>query len=235
MLPATSRRLAPVQGGRGTDAWRRESGERGGGRRSYETRWKRVFDATVAAGLLLLTLPLIGVLALLVATDGGRPVFAHPRVGRDGRLFPCVKLRTMVVDADARLARLLAEDPAAAEEWARDRKLRRDPRVTWIGRVLRCTSLDELPQLWNVLRGDMSLVGPRPVTPEEIVLYGPSARSYVRVRPGLTGPWQVSGRNEVSFAERVELDRAYADRPSFAGDVSILLRTVPAVLRVTGC
>jgi lipopolysaccharide/colanic/teichoic acid biosynthesis glycosyltransferase len=199
-------------------------------------RWgKRLCDILGASLLLVAALPLMLVLMALVALDGGNPIFAHPRVGLGGRSFRCLKIRTMVLDSEERLRRLLAEDPAAAEEWARDFKLRNDPRITRIGRFLRKSSLDELPQLWNVLRGDMSLVGPRPVTEAEMPLYGRHADAYRSVRPGLTGIWQVSGRNDLSFAERVELDRIYAARPSFVRDAQILFMTVPAVLHVTGC
>jgi lipopolysaccharide/colanic/teichoic acid biosynthesis glycosyltransferase len=141
----------------------------------------------------------------------------------------------MVLDADKRLAKLLAEDPAAAEEWAVRRKLPADPRITGIGRFLRATSLDELPQLLNVLRGDMSLVGPRPVVREELELnYGPAAAVYCATRPGITGLWQVSGRSDTTYAERITLDTRYVREWSLGLDLLILLRTVPAVLKRRG-
>ncbi len=196
---------------------------------------KRTFDVVVSVNLLLIALPLILLCAAIVATDGGRPFFRQGRIGRNGRVFWCFKIRTMVVNAEALLASLLVIDAAAALEWATGHKLRRDPRTTQLGRLLRRSSLDELPQLWNVLRGDMSLVGPRPVTRDELVLYGPALDAYYNLRPGLTGLWQVSGRNNVTFAERVECDRAYGDCLSLWTDLRILLRTVPAVLRGTGC
>ena len=171
---------------------------------------------------------------MIVALDGANPFFGHRRVGRDGRVFRCWKLRSMVPDAEARLARHLAENPAAAREWAAARKLSQDPRVTRVGRVLRRTSLDELPQVWNVLLGEMSLVGPRPVTTEELMRYGPARWAYLGVRPGITGLWQVRGRNRLSYAERVRLDAEYARDASLALDLGLLLRTVPAVLRLTG-
>ena len=200
----------------------------------YAGGGKRVFDLVVVVLLLPLALPLIAALLVISALDGGHPFFSHRRVGKDGRIFNCYKLRTMVPDAEERLKRILRDDPAAAAEWAADFKLRDDPRITAIGRLLRKTSLDELPQLWNVLRGDMSLVGPRPVTEAEIPLYGHDAEAYYSVRPGLTGIWQVSGRNALSFAERVELDRKYATGLSLFKDLKILFMTVPAVLQVTG-
>lgn len=199
------------------------------------SRWgKRLFDVTVVVLVLPFILPLMAILFGLIAFDGGKPIFKHQRVGRDGRIFGCLKFRTMVHDAEARLNKLLSEDPAAAEEWAASFKLRDDPRITRFGRAIRKSSLDELPQLWNVLRGDMSLIGPRPVTEAEIPLYGLHAEAYHSVRPGLTGIWQVSGRNSLSFDERVELDRRYVERLSFLQDLRILLLTVPAVLHVTG-
>ena len=147
--------------------------------------------------LLLFLAPLLALVALRIRlADGGGVIFAHTRVGRHGRLFPCYKFRTMVANSAEVLAELLARDPAARAEWARDRKLRRDPRITPIGRFLRKTSLDELPQLFNVVRGEMSLVGPRPVVPDELELYGEARIYYLQVRPGLTGLWQISGRND---------------------------------------
>ncbi len=203
--------------------------------KAFYPQWgKRIVDIVVVALILPFALPLMAVLLAVVALDGGKPVFSHPRVGKDGRIFRCFKFRTMVLDAEDRLQSILSKDPAAAREWAADFKLRNDPRVTRLGRILRKTSLDELPQLWNVMRGDMSLVGPRPVTEAEIPLYGRDADAYYSVRPGVTGIWQVSGRNATSFAERVELDRSYATHLSLLEDMRILVLTVPTVLRVTG-
>lgn len=203
--------------------------------RGYALWGKRLFDIIGTLLLLPTALPFTVILLALVALDGGKPIFSHTRVGRNGRLFHCYKIRTMVIDGEARLKKILAEDPAAAEEWAKDFKLRKDPRVTALGRFIRATSFDELPQLWNVLRGDMSFVGPRPVTEAEIPLYGCHADAYRSVRPGMTGIWQVSGRNGLTFAERVELDRSYVAKLSFLEDLRILFMTIPAVLRVTGC
>ena len=206
MLPTTFKRQAAVWGARlEEDQQVGRWGASGNG--VYGARWKRGFDLVAALGLLILFLPLITVLMVLAMADGGSPIFAHARVGLGGRTFRCFKIRTMVVDAEARLARVLAEDPAAAAEWAYGFKLRRDPRITALGRVLRRTSLDELPQLWNVVRGDMSLVGPRPVTVDEYRFYGPAADCYARMRPGLTGLWQILGaqRGELRRACRVRL------------------------------
>jgi undecaprenyl-phosphate galactose phosphotransferase len=191
---------------------------------------KRAFDLAAAAALLAFTAPLLLLVALRVKlADGGAVVFAHTRVGRHGRPFRCYKFRTMVPNSAAVLAELLARDPAARAEWARDRKLKRDPRVTALGRFLRQTSLDELPQLVNVLKGEMSLVGPRPVVPDELELYGEAKVYYLQVRPGLTGLWQVSGRNDLDYARRVALDAWYVRNWTLWYDVLILCRTLLVV------
>ncbi|MCO6417848.1 sugar transferase [Siccirubricoccus sp. KC 17139] len=196
---------------------------------------KRSMDVAGAATLLLLALPLFAVVALVVRADGGPAFYAHERVGRGGRRFGCLKFRSMVVDSAERLARLLETDPAARAEWEATRKLKKDPRVTWIGRLLRASSLDELPQLINVLRGEMSLVGPRPVIQAELnAHYGAAAEHYLSVRPGITGLWQISGRNDTTYAERVALDVRYAVNPSLLADVKILLRTPMAVIARRG-
>jgi lipopolysaccharide/colanic/teichoic acid biosynthesis glycosyltransferase len=196
---------------------------------------KRALDILGAGALLLLCSPVFLVLALLVKRDGGPAFYAHQRVGRGGRSFGCLKFRSMVVDSDRRLAMLLERDPVARIEWDATRKLKNDPRVTWVGRFLRATSLDELPQLINVLKGDMSLVGPRPVIAAELAAYyGQAAKHYLSVRPGITGPWQISGRNDVSYAQRVALDVQYATQPSLWTDIKILLRTPVAVLARRG-
>jgi lipopolysaccharide/colanic/teichoic acid biosynthesis glycosyltransferase len=192
-------------------------------------------DILGAGALLLLALPAFLVIAALVKLDGGKVFYAHERVGRGGRLFGCLKFRSMVVDSDQRLAVLLARDPAARAEWDATRKLKNDPRVTAIGRFLRASSLDELPQILNVLRGEMSLVGPRPVQASELAaFYGAAAQHYMMVRPGITGPWQISGRSDTSYAQRVALDVAYVTKPSLWTDVKILLRTPVAVLARRG-
>jgi exopolysaccharide production protein ExoY len=205
------------------------------GRDGVHEAAKRVLDIAGAAALLLLCLPAFLVIAALVRLDGGPAFYAHERVGRGGRLFGCLKFRSMVADADRRLAALLERDPQARAEWEATRKLKSDPRITALGRFLRASSLDELPQILNVLAGHMSLVGPRPVQAAELaVFYGPAAEHYMAVRPGITGPWQVSGRNDTSYAQRVALDVAYARRPSLLGDLKILLRTPMAVLARRG-
>ena len=196
---------------------------------------KRALDIFGAGVGLVLLAPFFLIVALLVRADGGPAFFAHQRVGRGGKLFGCLKFRSMVVDSQTRLEALLASDPAARAEWEATRKLKNDPRITPIGRFLRSTSLDELPQLINVLRGDMSLVGPRPVLEAEIDrYYGASAAHYMAVRPGITGLWQVSGRSETSYESRVALDVTYVSRPSLLADLSILLRTPIAVLSRRG-
>lgn len=156
--------------------------------------------------------------------------FRHQRVGRDGHLFDCLKFRTMVANAESVLQQLLASDTKRRAEWERDHKLKSDPRVTRLGRFLRSTSLDELPQLWNVLKGDMSLVGPRPVTRQELLRYGRNAVVYMLVRPGLTGLWQVSGRNFVEYRRRVAMDVCYVKRQSLVLDLWILARTIFVVI-----
>jgi len=192
---------------------------------------KRALDLSLATLLVLAFAPLAAIVAALIRLSGPGPVvFCHSRIGRAGRPFPCLKFRTMHIDADARLGALLASDPALAREWTEHQKLRVDPRVTSIGRILRATSLDELPQLINVLLGDMSLVGPRPVTPSELQRYGAAAALYIQVRPGLTGAWQVSGRNLVSYDTRVCLDREYIANWRLATDLRILARTPGVVL-----
>jgi exopolysaccharide production protein ExoY len=197
---------------------------------------KRAIDILGAGAILLLILPLMALIILAIRRDGGPALFSHPRIGLGGRSFGCLKFRSMVTDADARLAKLLAEDPAAAAEWAVRRKLARDPRITRIGAFLRSTSLDELPQLLNVLRGEMSLVGPRPVVQQELDQhYSPAAtEAYCAMRPGITGLWQVSGRSDTTYAERVALDTRYARDWSLGLDLRILLRTIPAVLQRRG-
>jgi exopolysaccharide production protein ExoY len=187
------------------------------------------------AGIVVLS-PLFIMLALLVKfSDGGGQVFyGHARIGRNGRVFRCLKFRTMVENGDDVLAAHLARNPQDREEWAATRKLQDDPRVTRVGAVLRKLSLDELPQIFNILRGEMSFVGPRPVVRDELLLYGTAANYYLKSRPGLTGLWQVSGRNDVSYGTRVAFDRHYVENWSFIFDLKILIWTVPAVLSSRG-
>ena len=191
----------------------------------------RLLDVMIALAVLVFTAPLLVALAVTIkAQDGGPALFAHARIGRGGRTFRCFKFRSMVTDAEVRLKALLETDPRARREWDADHKLRRDPRLTPIGDFLRKSSLDELPQLFNVLRGEMSIVGPRPIVQAEVVRYGPAFRHYCSLRPGITGLWQVSGRNDVSYRRRVALDRLYAGSKNLKTDLKILVLTVPAVL-----
>ena len=197
--------------------------------------WKRGLDlagATVLAALF--ALPLLAICVALRLGSGGPLFFAHERIGRNGRTFRLWKLRTMVPDAERILECTLAADPDLREEWLRDHKLQDDPRVTPFGRFLRRTSLDELPQLWNVLRGDMSLVGPRPIVVDEIERYGETFALYARVRPGITGLWQVSGRNATSYDRRVALDHHYVSHWSPWLDLYVLASTPVVVLRRSG-
>lgn len=204
------------------------------GRMPLEQAAKVIFDVVIAFLLLVLLAPLMGLIAWAVRLDGGPALFAHRRLGRFGTTFDCLKFRTMVPDADAVLSETLARDARAAAEWAATHKLRDDPRVTRLGRLLRRTSLDELPQLVNVLRLEMSLVGPRPIVAAEISRYGTDFAYYCAVRPGLTGLWQVSGRNNTPYAEKVQLDARYVRSWTLWRDVLIMLRTVPAVVARRG-
>ena len=198
--------------------------------RGYRTR-QRTLDLILAVPLLVLLAPVFGLLALAVwINDGGPAFYGQMRIGHHGRSFRCWKFRTMVTDSDAVLAKVLEHSAEARAEWARDHKLKADPRITWAGRFLRSSSLDELPQLWNVLRGEMSLVGPRPIVVAEVGRYGARFHDYCACRPGITGLWQVSGRNDTSYRRRVALDAVYARRASLRLDMAILARTVPAVL-----
>ncbi len=195
---------------------------------------KAAFDQVAAIVLLALLAPLLLILAMLVRADGGPAFYRHRRIGAGGRVFDCLKFRSMVVDAEGALNRLLASDPAAAAEWAATQKLRNDPRITRIGRFLRASSLDELPQLFNVLRGEMSLVGPRPIVRDEVARYGCDIEHYYAAKPGLTGLWQVSGRSDMSYDRRVQLDVWYVRNWSLWHDIAILFKTVPAVFLQRG-
>jgi lipopolysaccharide/colanic/teichoic acid biosynthesis glycosyltransferase len=190
----------------------------------------------LAAGVILLALaPLLVILALLIWRCDGAPVlFGHYRVGLNGRLFRCLKFRSMYLDSQHMLADLLQRDSAARARWQRDHKLADDPRITPVGRVLRRTSLDELPQLLNVLRGEMLLVGPRPITVAELTRYGRVRWHYLSVPPGMTGLWQVTGRNNTTYDERVALDHQYVEHRSWHLDLSILIRTIKVVLTRDG-
>ena len=195
---------------------------------------KRVFDTVTAILLLVFLSPVLLLIALLVRRDGGPALFAHPRVGKRRKIFKCYKFRTMVVDAEQRLEQLLQQSPDLRQQWEEERKLRDDPRVSPLGRFLRRSSLDELPQLLNVIRGEMSLVGPRPVVSAELPRYGDDVGYYLMVRPGMTGLWQVSGRNDVDYDARVYLDSWYVKNWSLWTDMVILLKTVRVVLARSG-
>jgi Undecaprenyl-phosphate galactose phosphotransferase WbaP len=197
-------------------------------------RIKRTCEIALAVAMLIALLPLFVIFALIIRLDGGPTFYGQVRVGRGGRPFRCLKFRSMVHHADRVLADLLERDPAAAEEWTRDFKLKNDPRITKLGRFLRSSSLDELPQLLNVLRGDMSFVGPRPIVEAEIERYREEIDLYYLVRPGITGLWQISGRSDVTYEERVAFDARYVLNWSIRFDLVIMLRTLPAVLRKSG-
>lgn len=195
----------------------------------------RVLNATIAGLIIVFIAPLLLVLALLVrAQDGGPALFRQARIGREGRVFYCLKFRSMAVDAEERLQRLLATDAEARAEWSAQHKLKVDPRITSLGDFLRKSSLDELPQLFNVLVGDMELVGPRPVVQAEAARYGRRFRDYCAVRPGITGLWQVSGRSNTTYRRRVAMDVIYSRTKSPALDLRILFATIPAVLMRKG-
>ena len=196
---------------------------------------KTVFDRTAALAGLILLLPMFLMVAALVwLSDPGPVLYGHVRIGKGGRSFRCLKFRSMVLDGDKVLSAHLAANPEAAQEWEAVRKLKSDPRVTPLGRVLRKTSLDELPQLINVLKGEMSLVGPRPIVADEARHYGAAIRDYMAVRPGLTGLWQIGGRSDTSYAERVRLDQTYVQRRNLGLDLWVLMRTVVVVLKGRG-
>lgn len=196
---------------------------------------KRALDIILAGVALILLMPLMVMIALLVRFSSPGPiVYSHKRIGLGGRTFQCLKFRTMVRNGDEVLRHHLALSETARQEWEATRKLKSDPRVTSIGEVLRRTSADELPQLFNILRGDMSVVGPRPVVEDELRHYGEHVDHYCSARPGLTGLWQVSGRNDVTYEARVNFDRAYCESWSFGRDLLLIAKTVPAVLSRRG-
>ena len=203
--------------------------------RPYNRVFKRIFDLTLTiGGGLIILIPLL-LIALAVAIDNrGHVIFAHRRVGAGGKKFSCYKFQTMVPDAEDKLKKYLAENPEARREWEETFKLTNDPRVTWLGSWLRRTSLDELPQLWNVIRGDMSLVGPRPIVQAEVARYGKNIREYYMVLPGITGMWQVSGRSDTTYPERVAMDTWYVRNWSVWIDIMYLFKTFKAVIRGKG-
>lgn len=201
---------------------------------TYARFGKRVFDVFLALLLLPVLAPFIVLFWCLARLDGGPGLFAHTRIGRNGKMFRCWKIRTMVRNAEACLQSHLSAHPKAATEWRLTFKLANDPRITGIGNFLRRTGLDELPQIWNVLRGDMSFVGPRPVTKPELSMYGADQSAYLALRPGVTGMWQVYGRNSGNYANRVRLDRGYLDGISLKSDISLIVLTAFGILRMTG-
>lgn len=191
---------------------------------------KRLFDIVASLCLLLLLSPLLLFISYKVTRDGGRPFYGHERVGQHGRRFNCMKFRSMIANSQEVLEKLLASDPQARAEWQKDFKLKADPRITPIGQFIRKTSLDELPQLWNVLKGEMSLVGPRPIVDEELARYGEDCEYYLMAKPGITGLWQVSGRNDIDYSTRVYLDGWYVKNWSLWYDIAILFKTIGVVL-----
>ena len=195
----------------------------------------RAFDMVIALAALIVTAPMMGLAALLILFERKGPIlYAHPRIGRGGQVFSVLKFRSMCVDGDRVVAEHLATNAEARAEWEKDHKLRNDPRVSGLGRVLRKSSIDELPQIFNVIRGEMSIVGPRPITQNEIEKYGQLFECYCSVKPGITGVWQVSGRNDISYQRRVEMDAIYARKKSIILDLRLIIATVPALLSRRG-
>lgn len=201
----------------------------------FRERVRGLIDKLLAVFAVVFFSPFLVLVALAILITDGRPVlFGHQRIGKGGRKFKCLKFRTMRVDAAERLAELLAEDPEARAEWEANQKLEHDPRVTCLGHFLRKSSLDELPQFWNVIRGDMALVGPRPIIESEVHHYGDHYSDYLSVKPGITGLWQVSGRSDTTYDERVAMDLDYIGNRPFRRDLLILFKTVGVVLKGSG-
>lgn len=223
-MSVSDRHTEPVPLGRSKPRWQHGF---------YRRFFKRVIDVAVILAAAPVVLPMVTGLAVLVARDGGSPFYTQERVGKGGKVFRMWKLRSMVMDADARMEGYLAQNPEAKAEWDSTQKLRNDPRITPFGQFLRRSSLDELPQLWNVLKGDMSLVGPRPMMVSQQPIYPGTA--YYNLRPGITGYWQTAGRNKTTFEARAEFDAAYEDEVTLVTDLRILARTVGVVLKGTGC
>lgn len=201
----------------------------------YREVGKRLFDIFLATLTLPLALPFLGILAILIKLSSKGPViYRSKRIGKDGKYFDCLKLRTMYSDADQKLNALLEKSPEMRGEWERDQKLKSDPRVTKIGKFIRMLSLDEIPQIFNVFKGEMSLVGPRPIVRSEVAKYGESFEYYCSVRPGITGIWQTNGRNDTSYESRVRMDVLYAKSNNFIMDLIILYKTIPAAITKKG-
>lgn len=198
----------------------------------YREYLKRGFDVVFVLLVAVLIVPVVAVLGFLIMLDGSGPFFIQRRIGKDGRVFSMVKLRSMVPNADRKLVDYLQSNEDARLEWDRTQKLKNDPRVTWIGRIIRKTSLDELPQFWNVILGDMSVVGPRPMMPLQRDLY--PGQAYFALKPGVTGFWQVGDRNNTSFAARARYDADYYKKMSLGTDLMVILKTVKVVFRMTG-
>lgn len=191
---------------------------------------KRLFDIVFSLSVLILFAPIYLVLALLIAISSPGPIFyLQERVGRNYKRFGCIKFRTMIVNADEVLRQMMETDQALRQEFADNFKLKHDPRITWIGRFLRVTSLDEFPQFWNVLKGDMSVVGPRPLVPEELYMYGGHMDKVLTIKPGITGLWQVSGRNDIPYERRVKIDVYYVNFRNFWLDLWIIIKTLGVV------
>ncbi len=195
---------------------------------------KRSFDVLGSISIALVFLPVMIVVGIIIRLSGQPVVFSHQRVGRGRKLFPCYKFRTMRPDAEQVLQELIRSDPEVLREWRENHKLRDDPRVTKFGEFLRRSSVDELPQLWNVLKGDMSMVGPRPIVEDELERYGNKAETYLSVRPGMTGLWQIMGRSNVKYSRRVSLDTWYVRRQNVFFDAWILIRTAIVVFKRIG-
>lgn len=201
-------------------------------RHTFYTKFgKRIFDIVLALLLLPLFVPIILVVWVLTRLDGGPGFYSQYRVGLHGKTFRCWKVRTMVMNAEQVLRELCEKDPAVAEEWNRDQKLAKDPRITKIGGFFRATSLDELPQIWNVLRGDMSFIGPRPfMTSQEHLYREAGGEAYFHLRPGITGPWQVDGRGVTTFVDRIKYDSDYLENQSLKTDLGLVWKTVRVVI-----
>ena len=201
---------------------------------TYRHGGKRCFDLLLGFALLPILLPTICILTILNTLSIGSPIFGHTRIGQDGRSFACWKMRTMLPASDHVLTAYLAQNPSAADEWAKTQKLKNDPRVAQFGRFLRRTSLDELPQIWNVIRGDMSFVGPRPITQNELSRYGHATHKYLSVRPGITGLWQIYGRANGCYKERVQMDTVYCNAITVHQDLALIAMTALVLIKATG-
>lgn len=215
-------------------AHQRPSEEGRGARRGFGSISKRVFDILGAVSIGLIITPLFLAIAIKIRLSGTPVIFSHMRVGKGRKLFPCYKFRSMVPDAEKVLQDLIRANPEIQREWRENHKLKNDPRVTRFGKFLRESSLDELPQLWNVIKGDMSLVGPRPIVADELERYGSKAQTYYSVKPGMTGLWQIMGRSSVTYSRRVSMDSLYVRKQSITLDFWILIRTAFVVIRRIG-